>query len=95
MTGVILSLAFLFIFLYGYYLGIKPSKLERDIRKTNSDYECFKCKKIIHINDTKCPNCNFVTIYGQRRKKFFLIFPILIGYAFMLVKFNDTGLFLN
>lgn len=93
MAGFLLSLAFLFIALYGYYLGIKPSKLERDIRKTNSNYECFKCKKIININDVKCPHCNFVTIYGRRKKKYILILPIMVGYLFMLVKFNKTGMF--
>jgi len=93
MIGLILSLTLLFIFLFGYYLGIRPSKLERDIRKTNSDYECFKCKKTININDVKCPDCNFVTIYGRRKKKFFLIFPILIGYIFMIVKFIETEMF--
>lgn len=93
MIGLIFSLVLLIIFLYGYYLGIRPSKLEREIRKTNSNYECFKCKKTININDVKCPDCSFVTIYGRRKKKFFLIFPILIGYAFMIAKFNQSGMF--
>jgi len=93
MIGLILSLVFLLILLYGYYLGIRPSKLEREIRKTNSNYECFKCKKTININDVKCPDCSFVTIYGRRKKKFFLIFPILIGYAFMIAKFSQSGMF--
>ena len=93
MSGLILSLVFLLILLYGYYLGIRPSKLEREIRKTNSNYECFKCKKTININDVKCPDCSFVTIYGRRKKKFFLIFPILIGYVFMIAKFSQSGMF--
>lgn len=74
-------------------MGIKPTKLEKEIRKTKSDYQCFRCKKIININDVKCSYCNFVTIYGRRKKKYFFILPIIIGYLFMLVKFSETGLF--
>ena len=92
MPGFLLSLTFLFVCLYGYYLGVRPSKLEREIRKTKSDYECFNCKKIININDRECPDCNFVTIYGKRRKKYIIIVPIIIGYLFVLVKFNKTGM---
>ena len=69
MLGLILSLVFLFVSLYGYYLSVRPSRLEREIRKTKSDYECFKCKKKIDINDLKCSGCDFVTIYGKRKKK--------------------------
>lgn len=94
MLGFILSLVFLFVSLYGYYLGVRPSKLEREIRKTKSDYECFKCKKKIDINDLKCSGCGFVTIYGKRKKKYILIFPIIIIYLFVLVKFNKTGMFI-
>ena len=93
MPAFILSLAFLFICLYGYYLSIRPSKLESEIRKTKSDYECFKCKKKIDINDLKCSGCGFITIYGKRRKKFIVIFPILLGYLFVLIKFNKNGMF--
>lgn len=92
MSGFLLSLVFLFIFLYGYYLGIKPSRLERDIRKKNLIYECFKCKKIIDINEAKCPDCNFVTIYGHRKKKYILIIPIILGYLLLVAKFINTGM---
>ena len=94
MSGFTLSLIFLFVSLYGYYLGVRPSRLEREIRKTKSDYECFKCKKKININDLKCSNCDFITIYGKRKKKYILIFPIIIIYLFLLVKFNKTGMFI-
>ena len=60
---------------------------------TKSDYECFICKKKININDLKYSDCDFVTIYGKRRKKYIVIFPIIIGYLFVLVKFNKTGMF--
>ena len=93
MPAFILSLVFLFVCLYGYYLGVRPSRLEREIRKTKSDYTCFNCKKKIDINDLKCSDCDFVTIYGKRRKKYIIIFPIIIGYLFVLVKFNKTGMF--
>ena len=92
MAGFILSLVFLFVCLYGYYLGVRPSRLEREIRKTKSDYECFKCKKKIDINDLKCSGCGFVTIYGKRKKKYILVFPIIIIYLFVLVKFDKTGM---
>jgi len=94
MAGFILSLVFLFVCLYGYYLGVRPSRLEREIRKTKSDYECFKCKKKIDINDLKCSGCGFVTIYGKRKKKYILIFPIIIIYLFVLIKFSKTGMFI-
>lgn len=92
MLGLTLSLVFLFVCLYGYYLGVRPSRLEREIRKTKSDYECFKCKKKIDINDLKCSGCGFVTIYGKRKKKYILVFPIIIIYLFVLVKFDKTGM---
>ena len=91
MAGIILATSFLLIALYGYYISVKPSKLESEIRKTKSDYSCFECKKVIDINALKCPECGFVTLYGKRKGKFFLFIPIFTIYGFMLVKFLKTG----
>lgn len=92
MGGFVLSLAFLGITLIGYYLSIKQSKLEKDIRKNKLDYECFECKENFSINEIKCPKCNFVTIYGKRRSKYWTILPILGFYIFLLLKFLKTGI---
>lgn len=92
MGGFVLSLAFLGITLIGYYLSIKQSKLEKDIRKNKLDYECFECKEKFSINEIKCPKCNFVTIYGKRRSKYWTILPILGFYIFLLLKFLKTGI---
>jgi DNA-directed RNA polymerase subunit RPC12/RpoP len=93
MLGFIVSLIVLVIALYGYYLTIKQSALEKELRKNKLDYHCFKCKEIISINDLKCPKCAFITIYGKRKKSFWLIFPIIGIWFFVLLKFNKTNMF--
>ncbi len=92
MIVFILSLVFLVVALTGYYLSVKPSRLEKEIRKKKLDYQCFECKEIISINDVKCPKCSFTTIYGKRRSKYWAILPILGLYIFMIAKFLRQGL---
>ena len=93
MAGLILATIFLLIALYGYYLSIKISKLEKEIRKNNLDYECFECKEKFSVNEVKCPKCSFVTLYGKRRAKYWVIFPIIGIWIFVLVKFQKVGIF--
>ncbi len=93
MTAFILSLSLLIICLYGYYLAIRQSKLEKELRQNNMEYECFKCKVKLPINTIKCPKCSLVTIYGSRRKNFWLIIPISIFWLFMLGKWSKVGMF--
>ena len=69
MVGIFISLLILLIALYGYFISIKASKLEKQIRKNKIDYECFKCKEKFSVNETKCPKCSFITLYGNRKKK--------------------------
>ena len=83
---IILSLVILFVALFGYYKSIKISKLEKELRKNNLGYECFDCKEKFSINETKCPSCSLVTLYGARKKKFWIIIPIIITWLFMLTK---------
>ena len=87
MAGIILATSFLLIALYGYYISVKPSKLESEIRKTKSDYSCFECKKVIDINALKCPECGFVTLYGKERVNFFFLFQYFTIYGFMQLSF--------
>lgn len=91
MIGFLLSLIFLAVAMYGYYIGIKPSRLERDIRKNKLDYECFECKEKFSVNEIKCPKCSFITLYGKRRSKYWTILPILGFYIFMVAKFARQG----
>ena len=93
MLGFLLTLIILIIALYGYYISIKSSKLESEIRKNNLDYECFECKAKFSVNELKCPECSLITIYGARKKKFWLIIPIIITWLFMLSKFGRLGIF--
>ena len=93
MLGFIFSLVLLVIALYGYYLGIRQSKSEKEIRKSNLDYECFKCKEKISIDSTNCPKCSFITLYGIRKKKRWIIFPIVGVWIFVLLKLQKTGIF--
>lgn len=93
MGAIILSSIFLFIALYGYYSSIKISKLEREIRKQRIDYECFECKEKFSVNELKCPKCSFVTLYGKRKSKYWIIFPIVGIWIFMIAKFTRTGIF--
>ncbi len=93
MAAFILSLLILLIALYGYYLSIRKSRLEKEIRESNLDYECFKCKEKFSINTTKCPKCSLITIYGTRRKNFWLIVPIIVVWLFMLAKFGKGNMF--
>jgi len=93
MAGLILATIFLLIALYGYYLSIKISKLEKEIRKNKLDYECFECKEKFSVNEVKCPKCSFVTLYGKRRAKYWVIFPIIGIWIFVLVKFQKVGIF--
>jgi len=93
MVGFFFTLIILIIALYGYYISIKSSKLEREIRKNNLDYECFECKAKFSVNELKCPECSLITIYGARKKKFWLIIPIIITWLFMLSKFGRLGIF--
>lgn len=93
MAGLILATVFLLIALYGYYSSIKISKLEKEIRKNNLDYECFECKEKFSVNEVKCPKCSFVTLYGKRKSKFWVILPILGIWILMVAKFGRRGLF--
>ncbi len=93
MVAVVLSVIFLVVALYGYYSSIKMSKLEKEIRKQGLDYECFECKKKFSINETKCPHCSFVTIYGKRKSKFWVILPILGIWLMVVAKWNKVGMF--
>ena len=92
MLGFLLTLIILIIALYGYYISIKSSKLESEIRKNNLDYECFECKAKFSVNALKCPECSLITIYGARKKKFWLIIPIIITWLFVLSKFGSFGM---
>lgn len=93
MAGIILSVFILLIALYGYYLSVRPSQLEKDLKKNGMDYECFRCKEKFSISTDKCPKCTMITIYGTRKKKFWLIIPIAITWLFMLSKFWRGGMF--
>jgi len=93
MSGLVLATIFLIIALYGYYSSIKISKLEREIRKNKLDYECFECKEKFSVNELKCPKCSFVTLYGKRRSKFWIILPIIGIWLFVLAKFQKVGIF--
>ena len=90
MVGIFISLLILLIALYGYFISIKASKLEKQIRKNKIDYECFKCKEKFSVNETKCPKCAFITLYGNRKKKIWLIIPIFLCWFFILSKFIDS-----
>ena len=92
MAGIFLALAFLSITLFGYYLSVKPSKMEKEIRKSKVDYVCFECKEEFSVNELKCPKCGFVTLYGKRRSKYWTILPIMGFFIFMLAKFTKTGI---
>ena len=93
MPGIILLFIMLIVALYGYYIAIKQSPLERDIRKNNLDYECFRCKEKFSINLKKCPKCSQITIYGSRKKKFWMIYTIFAIWLVMFAKFGKVGLF--
>lgn len=93
MPMLLFSFLILFVALYGYFLSIKKTKLENEIRKNNQQYECFKCKENFSVDQTKCPKCNFITLYGQRKKKFWIIIPIILTWLFMLAKFSGRGMF--
>ena len=93
MAALTLATTFLMIALYGYYTSIKMSKLEKEIRKNKLDYECFECKEKFSVDEIKCPKCSFVTLYGKRKSKFWIILPILGIWIFMLAKFGRQGFF--
>lgn len=93
MAALALATTFLMIALYGYYTSIKMSKLEKEIRKNKLDYECFECKEKFSVDEIKCPKCSFVTLYGKRKSKFWIILPILGIWIFMLAKFGRQGFF--
>lgn len=92
MPMLFLSLIILIVALAGYYMSIKKSKLEKEIRKNKIQYECFECKEQFSVNEIKCPKCNLITLYGQRKKKFWFIIPIIIGWVFMVSKFARQGM---
>lgn len=93
MAGFILSLIILFVALYGYYISVRSSRLEKEIRKNKLDYECFECKEKFSVDSIKCPKCSLITLYGARKKKFWIIIPILITWLFMLSKFGRLDMF--
>lgn len=92
MIGISAALIFLTVTLYGYYLSVKPSKLEKEIRNKKLPYKCFECNEEFSVNELKCPNCSFVTLYGKRRSKYWLILPILAVWLFLLAKFAQRGI---
>ena len=93
MAGLAFATIFLIIALYGYFTSIKMSRLEKEIRKNKLDYECFECKEKFSVDEIKCPKCSFVTLYGKRKSKFWIILPILGIWIFMLAKFGRQGFF--
>jgi len=80
------------IALIGYFLSIKMTVREKEIRKSKIDYQCFRCKEKFSVNEVKCPKCEFVTLYGERKKKFWTIIPIIIISIFMFSKFGRLGM---
>lgn len=92
MAGFLFASLFLIIALYGYYSSVKMSKLEKEIRKNKLDYECFECKEKFSVNELKCPKCSFVTLYGKRKSKFWVILPIIGIWILMLAKFARRGM---
>ena len=92
MGGFLLASLLLIVALYGYYSSVKISKLEKEIRKNKLDYECFECKEKFSVNELKCPKCSFVTLYGKRKSKYWIILPILGIWIFMLAKFARSGM---
>lgn len=92
MIGIAVALVFLAITLYGYFNLVKMTKLEKEIRKNNLPYTCFECKEEFSVNELKCPKCSFETIYGKRKSKYWVIFPILIVWIFLVAKFGRRGL---
>lgn len=93
MLAFLFAIIILIVALYGYYISIKQSKLENEIRKNNLAYECFECKAKFSVNELKCPECSLITLYGARKKKFWLIIPIFITWLFVLSKFGRVGMF--
>ena len=85
--GFIISIVVVIIAMSGYFYSIKQSPLEKEIRNKNIDYECFKCGFKFSVNEIKCPECSFVTIYGSRKKKIWSIVPISLGCLFILTYF--------
>ena len=92
MLGFIVALIVLIVALYGYFLAVRPSKLESEIRKNKLPYQCFECKAEFSVNERKCPECSFETLYGKRRSKYLLIIPILVVWLFLLAKFAKRGI---
>ena len=92
MIGTIAIFAFLAVALYGYFSSIKMTKKEKELRKNKIPYECFECKKEISINELKCPHCSFVTLYGKRKSKYWIILPILGVWIFLIAKFLRRGI---
>ena len=79
--------------LYGYFSSIKITPLEKDIRAQGIDYECYECKKKFSVDLERCPDCQLITIYGQRKKKYWRIIPILLIAGGMFAKFFKFGMF--
>lgn len=92
MVGNIIAFSILLIALYGYYISVKVSKLEKEIRKENLNYKCFECKQSLSINEIKCDKCGLVTLYGSRKRKFWIIVPIIITWLFVFVKIKNLGI---
>ena len=93
MIVYILFISLAIIALYGYSRSIKMTPLERDIRKTGIEYECYECKKKFSVNLRECPDCGLITIYGTRRKNYWKIIPILMIIGVMFAKFFKIGMF--
>mgnify|MGYP001413408039 CR=1 FL=1 len=92
MAGLAFATIFLIIALYGYFTSIKMTRLEKEIKKNKLDYECFECKEKFSVDEIKCPKCSFITLYGKRKSKFWVILPILAIWLFMLAKFSRRGM---
>lgn len=93
MMMIIFVVFLILLALYGYFSSIKMTPLERDIRKQGVDYECYDCKTKFSVNKEKCPNCGFITLFGERKKKYWRIIPIIIFSFFMISKFLNLGFF--
>ena len=64
----LLGLIILLLALYGYYISIKKTKLEKEIRKNNLDYECFKCKEKLSIDEVNLSIKRLFSLILDRHK---------------------------
>ena len=92
---IIISILLSIALVVGFFYYTRPTQMEKDIKNGGGEFDCFRCKRKLNMSVLKCPNCELVTLFGQRKKKYKHYFVVIIMYLFAMANLwrKNTGFF--